>query len=291
MHRLPQETPTSICNSALESGIFPEQLKIAKVIPVHKKGNTGDINNYRPIASLSVFSKMLEKLVYNRIIAFIERNGTITDAQHDFRANRSTLTALQDFVNDVQTAVDNKMNPVGLFMDLSKAYDVLDHKLLLNKLNEYGIRCIANSWMESYLSNSKQYAELKSLKQGKATSTIRRTGVGVTQGSILGPILFSLYINDLPQNIPNAKMVLYADDTNILITGKNTATLHKNLNSAINAAQTWFSFNNLIVNTEKTTTMFFQSYQKKSPVLPQLLFEGRIIPVSMVTKFLGIHIS
>jgi hypothetical protein len=135
---------TSIHNSSLESGLCLEQLKIAKIIPVHKKGNTRDINNYRPIVSLSVFSTLLEKLVCNRIIAFIERNGIITDAQHGFRANRSTVTALQDFVNDVQTAID-KMNPVGFFMDLSKAYNVLDHKLLLNKLNAYGIRGIANS--------------------------------------------------------------------------------------------------------------------------------------------------
>jgi retron-type reverse transcriptase len=223
-----------------------------------------------------VFSKLLEKLVYNRIIVFIDRNGIVTDAQHGFRANRSTVTALQDFVNDVQTAVDNKMNPIRLFINLSKAYDVLDHKLLLNKLNEYGIRGIANSWVESYLSNRKQYVELKSQKRGKATS-IRHTGIGEPQGSILGPILFSLYINDLPQNIPNAKVVLYTDDTNILITGKNTATLHENLNSAINAAQ--------------TTTVFFRNYQNKSHVLPQVLFEGSIIPVSIVTKFLGIHIS
>jgi hypothetical protein len=128
-------------------------LKIAKIIPVHKKGNTRDINNYRPIASLSVFSKLLEKLVYNRLVAFIERNWILTDAQHGFRANRSTGMALQDFVNDTQTAIDNKMNPIGLFMDLSKAYDVLDHKLLLYKLYVYGIRRIANSWMESYLAN------------------------------------------------------------------------------------------------------------------------------------------
>ena len=104
MHRLPKET----VNASLESGIFPDQLKIAKVIPVHKKGNTRDINNYRPIASLSLFSKLLEKLVYNRIITFIDRNGIITDAQHGFRSKRSTETALQDFINYVQIAIDNQ---------------------------------------------------------------------------------------------------------------------------------------------------------------------------------------
>jgi hypothetical protein len=138
---------TDIYNTSLEKGVFPDRLKIAKIIPVHKKGNTRDINNYRPIALLSVFYKLLEKLVYNRLITFIEKNGIITDAQHGFRTNRSTITALQDFVHNILLAMDNKLNPNGLFMDLLKAYDVLDHKLPLNKLNLYGIRGTAKLWI------------------------------------------------------------------------------------------------------------------------------------------------
>ena len=141
---------TDIFNISLETGTFPEQLKIAKVIPIHKKGNTRNINNYRSIA-LSVFSKLLEKLVYNRIITFIEKKGIITEAQHGFRSKSSTETDLLDFINNVQSAIDNKMNLVGIFLDLSKSYDVLDHKILLDKLNAYGIRGITNKWMESYL--------------------------------------------------------------------------------------------------------------------------------------------
>jgi retron-type reverse transcriptase len=153
-----------IFNTSLETGIFPEQLKIAKIIPIHKKGNTRNINNYRPIALSSVFSKLLEKMVYNRIITFMEKNRIITEAQHGFRSKRSTETALLVFINNVQSAIDNKMNPVGIFLDLSKAYDVLDHKILLDKLYTYGIRGITNKWMESYLTNRKQFVELKCLK-------------------------------------------------------------------------------------------------------------------------------
>jgi len=117
---------------------------------------------------------------------------------------KDLVTAFQDFINYVQIANDYKMYPVGIFLDLSKAYDVLDHSLLLDKLNTYGIRGIANTWMESYLSDRKQYVELKSIKQGKAISATRQVDIRVLQGSILGPILFSLYINDLPLNIPHA---------------------------------------------------------------------------------------
>ena len=106
-----------------------------KVIPLHKKGDTRNIQNYRPISLLSFFFKLLEKLVYNRLMAFIEGNGILTEEQHGFRTNRSTESALQSFIGGIQEAIDKKMNQIGLLLDLTKAYDVLDHKLLLFKLS------------------------------------------------------------------------------------------------------------------------------------------------------------
>jgi hypothetical protein len=280
-----------IFNSSLGMGIFPDKLKTAKIIPVYKKGNTRDINNYRPIASLSVFSKLLEKVVYNRLITFIVNNEILTDAQHGFRANRSTTTALQNFINDIQSAIDDKINPIGLFMDLSKAYDVLDHKLLLEKLNNYGIRGIAYSWIESYLANRKQYVELNSKKQGKIMSSTRDICMGVPQGSILGPILFSLFINDLPRNIPDVKMVLYADDTNMLITGKNVIASATNLNRITETALAWFHNNKLIVNMEKTTAIHFRTHQNEGQEVSQFLFNDNILPINSGTRLLGIRIN
>jgi hypothetical protein len=224
-------------------------------------------------------------------MAFIGRNGVLTEAQRGFRTKKSTETTLEIFINSTQEAIEKKTNPIGIFIDLTKAYDVLNHKVLLSKLNSYSIRGVANLWFESYLSHQKQCVETNSVKQGTYVSTAREIEYGVPQGLILGPILFSLYINDLPLNIMGSKIVLFADDTNILVSEANMNNLQCKLNNVMNEMQTWFTWNSLVDNVEKTLAMSFRTTQNEKSVLPQVVFEGRDIPYNTETKFLGVYIN
>ena len=135
-------------NKSLESVIFPDKLKIAKVVPLYKTGDTRDVQNYRQIVLLSVFLKLLEKLMYNRLMAFVEVNGVLTEALNGFRTKKSTETALHIFIQNTQEAIEKIINPTGIFLDLTKTYGVLNHKVLLSKLNSSGIRGVTNLWFE-----------------------------------------------------------------------------------------------------------------------------------------------
>jgi hypothetical protein len=181
------------------------------------------------------------------------------------------------------------MNANIIFLDLTTAYDTLNLKVLLSKSNSYGIRGVANLWFESCLSNWKQCVEINSMKQGTYVSNTREIAHGVPQGLILGPILFLLYVNDLPSNIMGSKLVVFADDTNILVSGENLNTLQYKLNSVMEELQTWFTVNSLVVNVEKMLAISFHMMQNKKPVLPCVIYESTDIPYNTDKKFLGIH--
>ena len=140
-----------IFNVSFQSGIFPDQMKRAKIKPLFKNGDKQNMQNYRPISVLSVFSKILEKLMYNRLLSFLKQHHILTETQHGFRENKSTETASQLFIESVQEALDDQRKVIGIFLDLSKAYDVINHETLLNKLDTYGVRGITNNWFRSYL--------------------------------------------------------------------------------------------------------------------------------------------
>jgi hypothetical protein len=221
-------------------------LKISKIKPIPKGGDKGDILNYRPISILSLFSKILEKIMCKRLNSYIEKNNILTKMKFGFRQGKSVEYACHTFLNNTEVALENKLQVVGLFLDLTKAYDVLNHQILLEKLEMYEIRGIANQWFQSYLSNRNQFVEITHLgknTQKKYSSSPRKNLSGVSQGSVLGPSLFLLYINDLPNYIRDVQMVLYADDVNILVVDKDENVLNDKITRLMKHLEIWFNRN------------------------------------------------
>ena len=207
---------TSIINLSITSGIVLNQMKIAQVIPLFKSGERDIFTNYRPVSVLPAFSKILERLMDNRLLRFVNVSKILSDNQYGFRQNHSTAYALACLYDKISSAIENKESTVGIFIDLSKAFDTVDHHILISKLEHYGVRGTALRWFESYLSGRQQYVELNGI-----CSESCQIKCGVPESSILSPVLFLLYINDLCNVSKVVDFILFADDTNIFFSHKD----------------------------------------------------------------------
>ena len=196
------------------TGVFPSVLKTAKAVPVFKKASKLDYSNYRPISLLSNIEKILEKLMHKRLYTFLNNSNTIYNLQFGFRQQYSTSHALINITENIRKALDDGNIGCGVFVDLQKAFDTVDHQILLAKLNHYGIRGLSNDWFKYNLSNCSQYLSINGYDSGLAA-----INCGGPQGSVLGPLLFLLYTNDLNQAITFFKVHHFADDTNLLCQG------------------------------------------------------------------------
>jgi len=235
---------------------------------------------------LPSFSKIFEKIILQRLVAYFENNNLFYEGQFGFRKNRDTSKAIYEFVTDVAEAIDRSQFTVGVFCDLSKAFDCVNYELLIDKLNFYGVGGEALQLVKSYLSNRKQSVKINSNVQ----SSYALVTDGVPQGSILGPFLFLVYANDLPYIVNHLKVISYADDTSCIVKQQTPCDLVKNVSCDINLMNSWFKFNGLLLNNSKTFAINFHSNYSNTKQSDDSYLQN-IITTSQNSKFLGLHID
>ena len=274
----------------MSTGLFPARLKYSEIIPIHKKGDKTDMSNYRPISLLPIFSKVFEKIIYKRMISHLNAHNLLAQEQFGFRKNSSTTLAAYNLMENIYRALNNKYIVGGIFCDLSKAFDRVNHDILLSKMDFYGIEGVAQKLIRSYLRG--RYQRVILYENGsKCCSEWKEIQCGVPQGSVLGPVLFLLYVNDLPKIISDlSKPVLFADDTSILIFDKNPATFKIRINNLFEMINEWFRKNELVINYEKTYFLQFKTKNSKN-LNVQVSYLNNLIPSISNISFLGLKIE
>jgi len=285
---------TRVVNLSLASGIVPNAMKFAKVIPIFKSGNVNTISNYRPISILPVVSKLLEKVVANKFAKFINDTNQYYEHQYGFRADNSTIHPIIHLLNRVAQENDTKDKKLtmAVFLDLSKSFDTINHDILLTKFDRMGIRGTAKKWFESYLSDRRQCT----FTHG-TMSTLNLIHYGVSEGSILGPILFLLYINDIGR-ATTLPVLSFADDTTVSVSSASVEYLYTRMNTELIALSQWFMSKKLCLNALKTKYVIFRPFSnKRIPVNIKNVINSQIIErISNNSSckrftFLGVHID
>ena len=276
-------------NQSISSGIVPIEWKLARVTPIFKKGKRQDVNNYRPISIIPAVAKVFEKIIYDQFFGYLNDNDLLVSCQSGFRSLHSTLTSLLEASNSWSVNIDNGLINGVIFVDLKKAFDTIDHKILLEKLASYGVDYRALKWFDSYLSDRQQ----KCIVNGELSGS-RAVTCGVPQGSLIGPLLFLIYINDLPNCLTKALPRMYADDTSISIAASSLSELELALNAELANLHEWLNVNKLSLNIAKTEFMLIGSRQRLATTIDHSLtvqIKGHEIDGVPHTKSLGVYID
>ncbi len=244
-------------NTSIETSLFPDSWKVARVTQIFKSGEKTDKSNYRPISVLPVISRLFEKLVFDQLYQYMTDNDLFSPEQSGFRKLHSTLTCLLKNTDDWYSGLDLGRLVGLVFVDLKKAFDTVDHDILCEKLQVYGVQQRELSWFRSYLYNRKQFCRVNGI-----SSDFEDIQVGVPQGSCLGPLLFLLYINDLPQAVPGSNVSIYADDTSLCHQAYDMTQLIEAMNNDLKQLDTWLQGNKLSLNIAKTHSMLVTTKQK-----------------------------
>jgi len=272
-------------NLSVSLGTFPSCLKVARVIPIFKAGNTSSPGNYRPISTLPIMSKIFEKLMYRQLIVFLKSMNILSPCQFGFRKNCSTSDAVLEFVDCANNILDQKMSMLTVFLDFSKAFDTVKHEILIDKLEHLGIRGLAKEWFRSYVCGRRQYVDVSGDR-----SELLNIQNGVPQGSVLGPVLFLLYINDMSRCSFKLKFIHFADDTTAFGYGDNIHALADEMNEELNRIYLWLCSNRLSLNIEKTSFMVL-SDKKQLDVIPNIRINDVNVHIVREAKFLGVLID
>ena len=278
-----------VFKGSVQRGVFPDSLKIAKATPIFKSGDKDNVSNYRPISTLPVFSKVSEIIMYNRLYNHLDSKGLLYEKQFGFQRNNSTEHAMLQLTRDITDSFEKVEYTLGGFIDLSKAFDTVDHQILIKKLQYYRIDGTALEWFKSYLGNRKQY-----ISSQDASENCLDIICGVPQGSILGRLLFLIYVNDLFKASNPLMEVMFADDTNLFISHKNIDTLFASMIKELENVSMWFKSNKLSLNVDKTKWLLFHPLSKRQSLLqtfPNVLIEHIHIKREYETKFLGVFID
>lgn len=271
-------------NKCFQVGYFPKQLKIAKIIPIHKKGDKSVNTNYRPISILPAFCKVIEKIFSVRLLDYFSKFSLFTKYQYGFRPNYSTELAINELCQSIYNVLDDRKHQITVFCDLSKAFDTVSHDILLHKLDIYGIRGRANDFLKEYLRSRQQYTVYNN-----NISSYHNVHCGVPQGSILGPVLFLIYINDIVRVSNRIKYLLFADDTTLYIQGQNLNDIANTLNNELSKVSDWINANKLTINVSKTVYMISTSQNNNLDF--RINIDNIVLNQVNDIKFLGVIID